>query len=94
MPSKKKTTRPPKAKLGDVVCVTWLDAWTETTEETVEQMSDTCIVTTTGELVRLEENIVSVGPEVVDYGTTGKKFRGCTHIPRAIVKDIKVLEAR
>jgi hypothetical protein len=76
-----------KAKLGDLVRVRWLDAWSDTGEKTVEEFENDCPIETVGWLVRSTAEIVSVSPERVRENW----HRGVTHIPRGVVQEMEVL---
>lgn len=83
-----------RPKLGDLVEVTWLDAWSdhETTES--KDWKDECVVTTSGELRRLTDKVVSVAGERLTYGASDpdpEAFRCVTHVPAAMVVKIDVL---
>jgi hypothetical protein len=75
-----------KPKLGDMVVVTWQDAWSDNDEKTVEEFEDDCIITTAGWLVRTGD-VISVSPEKVRENW----HRGTTHVPKGMVSDIRIL---
>ncbi len=90
MTTPRKTKPKPKPKVGDIVRVTWLDAWTDTSGEfEPHEWEDTCEVTTIGELARYGGGVVTVSPERVK----GRFHRAATHIPAAIVERVEVLVA-
>jgi hypothetical protein len=70
------------AQVGDVVAVTWLDAWADNSESSPHEWNDECEVTTYGILVRRTPKVVSVAGEVMPDDDT---YRGVTHIPAKMV---------
>ena len=82
------TTTTRTAKLGDIVRVTWHDAWADNAEDmkTVDEFEADCPVVTIGVLVRTGE-VVSVSPETVRESW----HRGTTHIPVGCVVKIEAL---
>ena len=75
-----------RAKLGDNVVVTWLDAWCDQAETTEEDWHDDCPVTTFGRLVRRTPRVVSVAGEVL---RNGKEYRAVTHVPAGMVVSVR-----
>ncbi len=68
------------AKVGDLVEVTWLDAWADSEQTSVDQFKDRCEVKTVGMIVRLTDTHISIAGEwFPDYAE--KDFRNITHIP-------------
>jgi hypothetical protein len=74
-------------RLGDVVAVEWLDAWCDQDETTEGDWRDEKRPTTYGVLRRLGDVVTVVGEPFADG-----QNRATTHIPRAIVQRIRVLE--
>jgi hypothetical protein len=70
------------AQVGDVVAVTWLDAWVDQGESSEHEWNDDCEVTTYGILVRRTSRVVSVAAETMPDTDV---YRGVTHIPRKMV---------
>lgn len=74
-------------KVGDIVCVTWDDAWFDLDEGTPETWLWRKRAKTYGVLTRLTGTLVSVSSEVFEDGL----YRGTTHIPRPMVVDVEVI---
>lgn len=78
-----------RPKVGDIVAVEWSDAWFDQDETTAADWKDNMNMTTHGVLARDGEVVTVVG-EPADDG----RGRATTHIPRAIVRRIRVLERK
>lgn len=78
-----------KAKIGDVVAVEWEDAWFDQDEVSPIDWKDVMEMTTYGELRRLDPVVTVAGEPIA-----GGRDRATTHIPKAVVKRIRVLERR
>ena len=74
-------------QIGDIVCVTWDDAWFDLDEGTPETWLWRKRAKTYGVLTRINNVLLSVSCESFEDGV----FRGTTHIPRAMVVDVEVL---
>lgn len=74
-------------RLGDIVAVEWLDAWCDQDETNPADWRDEKRATTYG-VLRRNGDVVSVVSEPFADGDN----RSTTHIPRAIVQRIRVLE--
>ncbi len=69
--------------------VIWEDAFMETAQQTVEEMShEPFIVRTAGTIVRDNERGLWIAPEEIP-GATPTGYRGHTFIPRALIIDIQ-----
>ena len=78
-----------RARVGDVVEVTWYDAWADHETSTRFDWKDECLVVTRGSLERLTP-VVTVAGERIAYGSD-ESFRCVTHVPVGMVKSIDVL---
>jgi hypothetical protein len=92
VPSRSKT-----AELGDIVDVTWRDAWCETTEQQLDEFDDDIQNRTMGRMVRYTRSLISVAPEEMgvepdDVPLRSRTWRGVTHIPRCLVIEVRVIE--
>lgn len=80
----RKPRRRPAAKVGDLVAVTWTDAWFDEPATTPDQWKDDCPMVTYGRLMR-KGPIVTVAGEDAGPG----EYRSVSHIPRGMVKRIR-----
>ena len=71
--------------IGDIVAVSWLDAWCDDTASP-ETFRESYAVETIGILLR-DADVVSVAAERIQDGD----YRAVTHIPRSLVKSVEVL---
>lgn len=76
-----------KPRIGDIVAVEWLDAWCDQDETTESDWKNEKHATTYG-VLRRNDDIVTVVGEPFSDGQN----RATTHIPRAIVQRVRVLE--
>lgn len=73
-----------------LVAIIWDDAECQHDECTVDDLSESCLMTTYGALVKENENSVWVAAEVFEDG----RFRSTTRIPKGMIKERKNLIER
>lgn len=74
-----------------MVIVEWLDSWFQYPPSGEDNWDAECPMATVGFLVRDDKNVVSVAGEIIAKGDYDERFRGITHIPRAVVKSVTTL---
>jgi hypothetical protein len=70
-------------KVGDIVEVSWLDAWADADESKPADWRESCPVRTVGMVARLTDGAVSIAGEW--FPDDPNTFRNVTHIPRAMI---------
>jgi hypothetical protein len=83
-----------KVKLGDIVDITWEDAWADSKNYyTVESIKDEkpYIGHTIGKVIRHDKHGTTIAQEY-GFGERAPDYRRIHHVPRSMVRKIKVLK--
>lgn len=81
-----------KIKLGDVVRITWEDAWSSDRYTTYEKIKSEppLLMFTVGHVIRNDKTGMTLGRETSDADRN--EYRYVSHIPRENIRKIKVLK--